>query len=196
MSAQLKDQQHKDDADDKLLKAKRAAARKRFAFFFLLFVSLSAFNTLSVHFSGRNHYFLLFARLCICVFFVFGGIAHFTMPKFYVHLMPPFFGPTKLFLVYLSGVFEIVLGIFTVIPHPIIGNVGAWGLFWLLWAVYPANIWAALSAETRKLVGMTHTQSLIRLPIQFLFAYWAYQLIDSSFAEMWFGFWKLAGIAH
>ncbi|MEP6903308.1 MAG: MauE/DoxX family redox-associated membrane protein, partial [Actinomycetota bacterium] len=76
--------------------------------------------------------------------FILAGVNHFLNPNFYLRMMPPIF-PAHLFLVYLSGVFEIALGILLLIPK--FTHFAAWGLIALLIAVYPANIYMALNTD-------------------------------------------------
>ena len=56
--------------------------------------------------------------------------------------MPPYF-PMRLELVYLSGIFECVLGFFLFFPKT--RKLASWGLIALLIAVFPANIYLAQS---------------------------------------------------
>ena len=97
--------------------------------------------------------------------------------------MPPYI-PFHAAMVFLSGAAEVVIG--ALLALPLINdhvNIGAWGAILLLAAVFPANIHCALSEDMRKKVGMTFSQSLIRLPIQFLFFAWAYQLTNKPFID-------------
>lgn len=72
--------------------------------------------------------------------FVLAGANHFINPDFYLRIMPPFL-PAPLFLVYLSGVIEIVLGAALLVPRFSLS--AAYGLTALLIAVFPANIYMA-----------------------------------------------------
>ena len=103
--------------------------------------------------------------------FVLAGINHFRSPDFYLRMMPPVF-PAHLFLVYLSGVFEIALGILLLIPR--FQRFAAWGLIALLIAVYPANIYMALNPNI--FPEISPAAQYIRLPIQFILIAWAYWL--------------------
>ncbi len=102
--------------------------------------------------------------------FILAGINHFLNTNFYLRMMPPIL-PIHLFLVYLSGVFEIALGILLLIPK--FSRFAAWGLIALLIAVYPANIYMAL--DTNIFPEISPTAQYLRLPIQFVLialAYW------------------------
>ena len=73
----------------------------------------------------------------VFVFFMLGGITHFTDPDFYVAIMPPYVG-YHLPIVYISGVLEILGAIGILIPalRQMAGN----GLVLLVVCVSPANI--------------------------------------------------------
>ena len=77
-------------------------------------------------------------------------------------------------MVYISGFFEIVLGLMLLIPQT--RKIAAYGLILLLIAVYPANIYLAFYEKPQKLIEISaFAASWVRLPIQFIFlglAYW------------------------
>mgnify|MGYP006114713305 CR=1 FL=1 len=106
-------------------------------------------------------------------FYVRVGINHFVDPTWFVQIMPPYL-PWHYQLVYLSGLFEIVLGFMLIIPKT--RKIAAHGLILLLIAVYPANIYLALNQLPQDMMRISSfTASWVRLPIQFIFlglAYW------------------------
>ena len=116
-----------------------------------------------------------FMRHLLGVFFVFAGINHFLKPDMYVALMPPFL-PAPLFLVYASGVAEIVSGALLFIPR--FARLGAWGVFATLIAVYPANIYhAVVGGISDPALPETFANPAMawgRLPIQFVLLAWAW----------------------
>ena len=84
--------------------------------------------------------------------------------------MPPIF-PLHLEAVYLSGLFEILGGVGVLIART--RSIAGWGLLALLIAVYPANIYLALT--NGQAMNTTPFIAWSRLPIQFVFialAYW------------------------
>src|SRR5205823_7827869 len=83
-------------------------------------------------------------RWLLGVLFVAAGIFHFVRTDFYVRIMPPYL-PWHRELVYLSGVFEIALGVLVLVPRWSV--LAAWGLIALLIAVFPANVHMALNAD-------------------------------------------------
>jgi uncharacterized membrane protein len=101
--------------------------------------------------------------------FVLAGINHFVKTDFYVGIMPPYL-PWHKELVYLSGVFEIVLGVLLLIPQFTV--VAAWGLIALLIAVFPANLHMALN--TTLYPTISPILLWIRLPLQGVLIAWAY----------------------
>ena len=108
--------------------------------------------------------------IIMSIFYVGVGIKHFTNPMWFIKIVPPIL-PFKLSLVYISGFFEILLGI--MLLFPVTRYIAAWGLILLLVAVFPANIYLAMTNG-----AALNTTPLIawgRLPIQFVFiaiAYW------------------------
>lgn len=108
-------------------------------------------------------------KYLLCVFFVLAGLNHFINPAFYLKMMPPYL-PWHLFLVYLSGFFEIALGVMLLVPA--LTRVAAWGLIALLVAVFPANVQMAINPQ---LYPDLHPLVLwLRLPLQAVFMAWAY----------------------
>lgn len=111
---------------------------------------------------------LIFQYL-LAAFFVLAGFNHFISPAFYLKMMPPYL-PWHLLLVYLSGVFEIALGILLLLPK--CTHIAAWGLVALLIAVFPANIHMAVHHD---LFPEYRVMTLwLRLPLQLVTIAWAY----------------------
>ena len=114
----------------------------------------------------------------LSVFFVYFGIDHFINPDFYLSIMPPAF-PLHAEAVYISGFFEILGGICVLIPS--LRKLAGCGLIALLIAVYPANIYMAITPEAfpEMSIGLLY----FRLPLQFLFIYWAYSITRSIYIK-------------
>jgi uncharacterized membrane protein len=108
-------------------------------------------------------------KILLVISFVGAGINHFVRPDFYLKMIPPYL-PFHAALNYLSGFFEIVLGIALVIPR--FTRLAAWGIIALLIAVFPANIYMAMNPEL--FPDVKAIVLLIRLPFQALFIAWAY----------------------
>ena len=104
------------------------------------------------------------------VFYIFGGIKHFTNVGWYMKIMPPYISYQKE-LVYLSGAFEIILGIMLLFEQT--RFLSGWGLILLLIAVFPANIYLAQTNGTA--MNISPALAWGRLPFQAVFiaiAYW------------------------
>ncbi len=97
------------------------------------------------------------------------GANHFVNPEFYLKVMPPYL-PAPLFLIYLSGFFQIALGVLLLIPK--FTRLAAWGIIALLIAVYPANIYMAMNAELFS--EYSRILLYLRLPLQLVFIRWAF----------------------
>ena len=86
-------------------------------------------------------------------------------------IMPPYF-PFQLEAIYISGFFEVTLGVGLLTKYR---KYSAWGLIILLLAVFPANIYLIDSQEAQIALGITRQIAIIRAPFQLLFlglAYW------------------------
>ena len=106
------------------------------------------------------------------VMYVFIGVKHFTDPQYFLDIVPPQL-PFKLFLVYLTGLIEVVGG--AAILAPKTRKAGAYLLIFLLVSVFPANIYLYVSEPPQSLLGISETDALIRMPFQIpliLLAYW------------------------
>ena len=104
------------------------------------------------------------------IFYIIVGIKHFQDPSWFVQIIPPIL-PYKYELVYISGFFEVLLGILLMIPK--FQSIAAKGLMALLICVYPANIYLAQTNGVA--LGISPLIAWGRLPFQFVFiglAYW------------------------
>ena len=105
------------------------------------------------------------------IFYIIVGIKHFIDPNFFIAIVPPYLS-YQLEIVYISGFFEILFGIMIVFPK--YRFYGAVGLILLLIAVFPANIYLALSKEAQEAIGASQQIAIWRLPIQGLLIWTAY----------------------
>jgi uncharacterized membrane protein len=71
----------------------------------------------------------------MAAFYVFGGFNHLINPEFYLAIMPPGL-PNPEWLNLLSGLAEIVLGVYVLEPR--VRVLAAWGIIALLIAVFPS----------------------------------------------------------
>ncbi|WP_375419108.1 DoxX family membrane protein [uncultured Hymenobacter sp.] len=117
--------------------------------------------------NARFRHFTRFSRPALALLFVGAGVLHFLAPQPYLRIMPPGL-PAPLLLVYVSGAFEIGLGLL-VLPRRT-RRLAAGGLVALLLAVFPANIYMAVAHE------QLHVPAWLawgRLPLQGLLIWWA-----------------------
>ena len=114
----------------------------------------------------------LLTTYVMSIIYIFIGIRHFTDPQYFLDIVPPQL-PSKLFLVYFTGLIEIVGG--AAILSPKSRKEGAYLLIFLLISVFPANIYLYLSETPQNLLGISKTDALIRMPFQIpliLLAFW------------------------
>jgi uncharacterized membrane protein len=109
-----------------------------------------------------------FSKYLLALFMVGAGTLHFIRPNSYLKIMPPY-SPWPLELVYLSGFFEIGLGVLLLVPR--FSRLAAWGIIALLIAVFPANIYLYQHQEIMPGPPLLH---LLRLPLQAVFILWAF----------------------
>lgn len=113
------------------------------------------------------------ARLIVAVVFVIAGVLHFVIPRFYLAMMPPWL-PAHLFLVQLSGVAEIALGLGVLVDRTRV--MAGWGLIALLVAVFPANVQMLLNALDAHASAVWLTALVLRLPLQWVIGRWVYRV--------------------
>lgn len=99
------------------------------------------------------------------------GVLHFTREPFFTRIVPAWL-PAPRLLVYVSGLFEVALGVGLLVPRT--RKLCGLGLVALYIAVFPANVNMALHPE---LGGTVPPWALwVRLPLQLVLiglAYWA-----------------------
>jgi uncharacterized membrane protein len=99
----------------------------------------------------------------VALIFVAAGANHFFSPEFYCKMMPRGL-PYPLYLVYVSGILEIFLGIgFCYQPYR---KIFAYGIIVLLIAIFPANIFMAQNYELWPNIPVWF--HWVRLPLQFV----------------------------
>jgi uncharacterized membrane protein len=113
------------------------------------------------------------SRAALAAVFSFAGTLHFVRPRPYEAIVPPPFPPKE--AVAISGVAEIA-GALAVL-HPATRPAGRWGLLALLLAVFPANVYMAVSPH--KIPGMGNKiprwALWARLPLQPLTMLWVWR---------------------
>lgn len=102
--------------------------------------------------------------------YIIAGINHFRKPGMYIRIIPPLFKNPKLINT-LSGFAEILLGILLLFPFS--KKFAAWGIIALLIAVFPANLF--MFQDKKAGFGLPKWILFVRLPLQIVLIYWAYQ---------------------
>ena len=115
-------------------------------------------------------------RYVMAILYPLAGITHFTSPSFFLAIVPPML-PWPLALVYVSGFFEILFGIGLLTKYR---KLAACGIILLLIAVFPANIYLAISQNAQEVLQTSPTVAWVRLPFQFLLIWMAYLQTQDS----------------
>lgn len=102
-------------------------------------------------------------RFFFAAFMIYAGVQHLLKPDFYIPFVPSFL-PFTMAIVYASGIIEILLGVFLLIPK--FAKLGALGLLVLMLLFLPIHIWDVFS-ETPA-IG-SQKAAYIRLAVQLLF---------------------------
>ena len=101
------------------------------------------------------------------LFYINVGVKHFIDPDWFLFIIPPYLTFIGLELVYLSGIFEITLGILILFSK--YRKIASYGIILLLIGVYPANIYLAFNDLPQQQIGISSfSASWVRLPIQFI----------------------------
>jgi uncharacterized membrane protein len=106
----------------------------------------------------------------MALLYIIAGLNHFRNPGMYIKIIPPFFSNPKLINI-LSGGAEFILGILLIVPFTM--HFAAWGIIALLVAVFPANLF--MYQNKKASFGLPKWILLIRLPLQIVLIFWAYQ---------------------
>lgn len=122
----------------------------------------------------KEYVFALSARIAMSIMLLFTAIGHFAFTKG-MSMMIPKIIPFKESIIYLSGIFEILLALGLIIPK--FQKVSGWTLIVFLLLMLPANIYASLNHVNYQ-KGTFDGNGLIylwfRIPLQFLFIIWSY----------------------
>jgi len=114
--------------------------------------------------------FKLITIYLMSLLYISSGVQHFANTGWFMKIMPPYL-PYHKELIYLSGVFEIILG--TMLLFEKTRFFAGWCLILLLIAVFPANIY--LAQTNGAAMNISPALSWGRLPFQAVFialAYW------------------------
>ena len=101
------------------------------------------------------------------LFYINVGVKHFIDPDWFLYIIPPYLTFIGLELIYLSGIFEITVGILILFSK--YRKIASYGIILLLIGVYPANIYLAFNDLPQQQIGISSfAASWVRLPIQFI----------------------------
>ena len=106
----------------------------------------------------------------MAILYILAGINHFRKPKLYAKVIPPFITNKKI-INELVGVLEILFGLYLFIP--MFSRLAAISIMLLLIFIFPSNIYMITNKEAS--LGWPKWLLYLRLPLQFLLIYWAYQ---------------------
>ncbi len=109
-----------------------------------------------------------FFKYLLALLLILAGLNHFINPDIYLQIMPSYL-PWHLFLIYLSGLLEVLFGILLCVPA--LSNMAAWGIILVLVGIFPANLNMALHPDTFNIPVFL---LWLRLPLQGLLIAWAY----------------------
>ncbi|QQR81292.1 MAG: DoxX family protein [Deltaproteobacteria bacterium] len=108
-------------------------------------------------------------KILLSLLLISAGCLHFLNTEFFLKIVPPYI-PAPLWMVWISGVSEIILGIALQIPK--ISKISSWAIILLFIAVFPANLHMYLRPE--RFPDIPRLGLLLRLPIQGVLIAWAY----------------------
>jgi uncharacterized membrane protein len=106
--------------------------------------------------------------IIMAVLYIAAGAYHFINPRFYRKIIPPQI-PFPSAAVAISGAAEILLG--AGLLFGITKIYAAWGIILLLLAIFPSNVYMAVSEKFKAIPLWIR---VLRLPLQFVLIWWAW----------------------
>ena len=102
--------------------------------------------------------------------YILGGLNHFYNPAFYENIMPSYI-PFHSFLIYLSGIVEIILGILLVPVYT--RKIAAYLIIAMLMAFFIVHIQMLIDfiSNNNKFLWI----AIVRIPLQFILIGWAHR---------------------
>ena len=105
----------------------------------------------------------------MAVIYILAGLNHFRIPDFYLQMMPPYL-PEPLFLIYLSGIIEVLFGVLLFFQKT--RKFAAFGIILMLIAFFSVHIYMYQQGGAQ--FQVPDFILLIRMPFQFVLIAWAY----------------------
>src|SRR5690606_4040766 len=112
---------------------------------------------------------LLWHQYIIGVLFNLAGMNHFSKPKIYERIIPPYI-PAHSSMVLLSGIAEMIVGF--MILNKNTQEVAAWGIIAILILFIPVHIY--MLQNEKAALKLPKWALILRIPLQFGLIYWAY----------------------
>lgn len=140
----------------------------------IILLASFAIAALAIKAIKKEYDLVLSARIAMSIMLIFTAIGHFVFTKG-MSMMIPNFVPFKENLVYLTGIFEILLAFGLLIPK--LKVLSGWVLIIFLLLMLPANIYASIHHVNYKqgtFDGNGLSYLWFRIPLQFLFIIWTY----------------------
>ena len=102
-------------------------------------------------------------KILLALFIIYAGAQHFINPDFFLKVIPPFLMKFGYPIVYISGVFEIAIGLLLLTNK--YQRIGALSFMWLMLFFLPLHIWDVFAENP--FTG-NQQNALIRLGMQFV----------------------------
>ncbi|MFA6237587.1 MAG: hypothetical protein WC635_09695 [Bacteriovorax sp.] len=112
------------------------------------------------------------ALFATAAFFAFTGLRHLLIPEFYQILMPSFL-PVPLFLIYVTGAYQIVCAIGLLFVNT--RKMAAWGLMGFLLATLPILVYMWVYKDPIPSSWAPSWLKMLSIPLQFALMFWVYQ---------------------
>ncbi len=109
-------------------------------------------------------------------FYIGAGLNHFIDPGFYLPMMPPYI-PAHRLMILVSGVVEVACGIFLIPKRT--RSLAAWTIIAMLISFFSVHIYM-LQFRGSLFVDVPEAILWARIPLQFVFIYWAYVYTEKS----------------
>lgn len=106
--------------------------------------------------------------------YLVAGLAHFIFPRIYLRIMPRYL-PYPKFLVFLSGMAEMVLGLG--LCFQVTRNLSAYGIIAMLIVFLTVHFY--MLSGKKEAAGIPKWILILRIPLQFVLMYWAYVYISA-----------------
>ncbi len=140
----------------------------------IVLIAVFVFSSIIIKLIYKEYRFSLSGRIAMAAMLLFTALGHFVFSKGMAMMIPDFL-PYKTGIVYITGIFEIVLATGLLLPQYHRGT--GWALIIFLLLVLPANIYAAVHQvdyQNATFNGPGMNYLWLRVPAQILYIAWAY----------------------